>query len=239
MLTKILIADASVEVRFFLEMALKGSYCVLSCDNGVRALELLRQERPDLMVLDLMLPGMDGLALLAAARSEKICQPTLVTSVFLHDHIVNALEKENVVYLVRKPCDMDALVLHIQEIAMELSPPLFLRPDSVDLVTAVLFELGIPAGRMGFSDCRQAILMLRDNPGASFSKEVYPALDDNIKAVEKRIRDVIFRAYDRRDGKVWAKYFPVAPNGAIPKPTNRQFLSTLAQTIFSLNRRQA
>lgn len=238
MLTKILIADPSVEFRFVLTKLLEKRYTVLSCGTGTQALELLRREKPDLFVMDLMLTGIDGLSLLSAARQEGLCPPTLVTSLFFHDHIINALQRENVVYLTRKPCNLEALTGRIRELAAELSPRLFVAPEPRSLVTSTLFELGVPANRIGYGNCREAILLLREDPNASLSKEIYPALAKSqgvsVGSIEKNIRDAISCAYNHRSDAVWARYFPAAPNGQIPRPTNRVFLSTLAQVLFAM-----
>lgn len=238
MLTKILIADPSEEFRFVLTHLLEKHYTVLSCGTGLQALELLRSEHPDFFVMDMMLPGIDGLSLLDTARSEGLCPPTLVTSLFFQDHIVNALQRQNVVYLMSKPCDMEALVGRVEDLVAEFSPRLFFHPAPRSVVTAALFELGLPAKRIGYGNCREAILMLKEDPGALLSKEIYPALAKvqqvSSCSIEKNIRDAISYAYQNRNDAVWSRYFPVAPNGQIPKPTNRVFLTTLAERLFSI-----
>ena len=81
---------------------------------------------------------------------------------------------------------------------------------------------------------------MKDDPNASLSKEIYPALaktqGGTATSVEKNIRDAIGYAYRNRNEAVWARYFPVAPNGQVPKPTNRAFLATLAQRLFAASR---
>ena len=57
---KLLIADCNEDYRIALTNALQGSYQVLSCRSGTEAWTLLNQERPDIFILDLMLPGIDG-----------------------------------------------------------------------------------------------------------------------------------------------------------------------------------
>ena len=235
---KILIADPSEEYRFALTNLLQQDYTVLACSSGDQALELLRRERPDLLVMDLMLSGLDGLGLLAQARKEGLCPPALVSSLFLQDHIINALQKENVVYLVRKPCNLDALISRIRELTREAPASVFLSPDPRSVVNAALFELGIPAARLGCANCREAILLLRADPGASLSKEIYPAIAQrqgvSSTSVEKNIRDAIADGYSRRNEAVWRRYFPIAPDGRVHKPTNRQFLACMVQMLFEM-----
>jgi len=70
-MTRILIVDDDRKivdlVRAYLE---KDGYRVLAAYDGLQALELARQKRPDLIILDLMLPGMDGLDVCRILRGE-------------------------------------------------------------------------------------------------------------------------------------------------------------------------
>ena len=239
-MAKLLIVDPSEEIRFVLTNLLRQEFEVFACATGDQALAVLRREKPDLLVTDLVLSGIDGLSLLSMARQEEICPPTLVVSTFLHDHVIQALQQENVVYLMRKPCELPVLTGRIRELAAAGSSQLLFRPDPRNVVSTALFELGMPASRLGYSNCLEAILMLRENPTASLSKEIYPILSEaqgvSAISVEKNIRDAIVDAYCHRSEAVWRRYFLPAPNGQIPKPTNRQFLSTLAQVLFAMER---
>lgn len=60
-MAKILIAEDDQDVQKFCTFALqKDGHTVVAVDSGTEALEKLRSERPDLLILDVMLPGMDG-----------------------------------------------------------------------------------------------------------------------------------------------------------------------------------
>lgn len=237
MLKKILIADSNEEFRLSLSEELRPEYSVLSCGSGTQALELLRTQHPDFFVMDLMLPGIDGLSLLKTATAEDICPPVLVTTSFTRDHITAALQQFNVVYMMLKPCELFAISARIQELVMEFSPQLFFRPAPHSLVTTALFELSVAPDRIGFDNCRESILILKDNPRALLTKEVYPVLakkhETSDIAVEKNIRDAISDAWSRRNEAVWRRYFSPAPNGQLAKPSNKVFLSTLAEALFS------
>jgi two-component system alkaline phosphatase synthesis response regulator PhoP len=67
----ILVVDDEVEIiKLARDYLLRASFRVLSAGDGVTALAMARHERPDLVVLDLMLPGMDGLDVCRALRRE-------------------------------------------------------------------------------------------------------------------------------------------------------------------------
>ncbi|HVD24887.1 MAG TPA: response regulator transcription factor [Gaiellaceae bacterium] len=83
-------------------------------DNGTAGLRRLRYERPDVCVVDLMLPGTDGWALIESARSEGIGTPIVVVSARGTEHDrVHALEIGADDYLV-KPFSMKELVARVQ-----------------------------------------------------------------------------------------------------------------------------
>ena len=60
---KILIVDDQIEVRDLVEVTLKsGDYEIFQAENGAKAIEIARAEKPDLIIMDVMMPGdMDGL----------------------------------------------------------------------------------------------------------------------------------------------------------------------------------
>ena len=68
----VLIVDDKVELRDLVEVTLRGGdYRILQAENGVQALELARAEAPDLMLLDVMMPGgKDGFEVCAELKSD-------------------------------------------------------------------------------------------------------------------------------------------------------------------------
>lgn len=68
---KVLLVDDQQDIRRLIRLALGSSYVLLDADNGLAALELIQRERPDLVVLDIMMPGeIDGLAVLDRIRAD-------------------------------------------------------------------------------------------------------------------------------------------------------------------------
>ena len=87
---KILLADASDDARGLLQTALERSgrfEVVASTGDGTQVVELVRAHKPDLMVLDLILPGLDGLSILRKLKSED-CPEILITSNFVRQEMV-------------------------------------------------------------------------------------------------------------------------------------------------------
>lgn len=240
MSTKVLIVDASKEFRSALADALAREHSVLTCSDGQEALALLQSFRPDFLVTDLTLPGLDGLSMLKLAAREGICPPTMVTATYLNQCAVSVLEGLNVVYMALKPCMIGELAARIGELAYRSAAPLFLSPTPYSAVTTVLLDLGISTSRKGFRYCREAILLLREDPVLQITKEIYPAIgkiyDAETESVEKNIRDVIAAAWQKRDDSLWRRYFPMAPNGHILRPSNGVFLTRLTEVLFGARR---
>jgi CheY-like chemotaxis protein len=76
---KILVIDDDRGIRHLLDVHLRQKgYDVLLADNGPRGLELFRQEKPDVIVLDLKMPDMDGLTVLQRVRSLNLDQSVII-----------------------------------------------------------------------------------------------------------------------------------------------------------------
>ena len=87
---KLLIADGTEDFRLALSEILQETYHVCSCQNGKEALALLRSFQPDVLVLDLMIPGLDGISLLQAASSEGICPMVLATTRVSNSYVLDS-----------------------------------------------------------------------------------------------------------------------------------------------------
>ncbi len=82
-MTKILVAEDERNLRRLYEQELQeeGYAVVVACD-GREAIELFRRERPDLVVLDILMPGMDGLELMGHMLSEHNEVPVILNTAY-------------------------------------------------------------------------------------------------------------------------------------------------------------
>jgi DNA-binding response OmpR family regulator len=117
-MAKVLIAeDDDVIARGVSRYLESAGFTPVVVDNGARALARLRFEQPDVCVLDLMLPGLDGWAFIEAARAEGIGVPIIVISARGTEHDrVHALEIGADDYLV-KPFSMKELAARVRAAA--------------------------------------------------------------------------------------------------------------------------
>jgi len=233
---KLLIADGSEEFRSALAQILQRSYHVRVCAEGPETLAALRSFRPDLLILDLMLPRLDGISLLHAALAENICPVVLATCRFMTEYISDSMEKLGISYVMIKPCDLQAMSDRIQDLTQRIHPVSVSRPDPRVTVTNTLTALGLPANLRGYSYLREAVLLMARDPSQTITKELYPAVGAIFECspgqVERCIRSAILRGWQLRDERVWQQYFPPNAAGTISRPSNAQFICRLADKLL-------
>ena len=239
---KLLIADCSENFQAILAGAVQTAFYVECCSTGGQLRSLLHSFKPDILVLDLMLPELDGLELLQEIREEALCRSCIVTSAFVSSYLLEALQELPVDYFYRKPCSPTAVAHRIEDLAERLSPSPTM-PDPQGAISGTLLALGMPVHKKGFRYARRGILMLAQDPDSQITKEVYPTIAKEYRstpfAVEKALRSAIDYAWEDHDPDIWGRYFPPVLDGQIPRPTNTKFLSRLADVMAGYLQKQA
>ena len=232
---KLLIADASEEFRSALADALRGAYQIRLCAEGIQARQQLREFRPDILVLDLMLPGYDGISLLQWALEHDLHPMVLATTRFFGDYVVESLERMNVGYVMVKPCDLSAAVQRIGDLSARLRPRPDVRPDPRNQTSSLLLTLGVPTKLRGYAYLREAVLLMMRDSTQSITKELYPEVARICGCapahVERSIRSAVAAAWEHRDENIWRLYFPANEEGKILRPSNGTFISRLADSL--------
>lgn len=233
---KILIADSSDDFRKTLADALRGAYHVRTTGDGREALETIKTYLPDVLVLDLMIPGYDGLSLLQKITQSGIRPTVLATSFYFSAYVAESLARMNVAYIMIKPCDISAMVTRIADMSQRAEIPMFSHPEPRTLVSNVLLHLGIATKLRGYGYLREAVLLMAQDVSQSVTKELYPAVaarcHANSEQVERSIRSAIHSAWKRRNDSVWQMYFVSDDTGLIPRPTNASFVRRLADYLM-------
>ncbi len=109
---KILIVDDEANARYGMAKAIRGgNRTILEADNGRTAIELIDRETPDLIFLDLQMPDLDGLGVLAELQNHSSVPETEIFVVTANDSITNAIEciKNGASDFLAKPYDVDHL----------------------------------------------------------------------------------------------------------------------------------
>ncbi len=86
-MSKILLVDDHPDILRLLQISLKsGPYHVITASDGLQALELARSERPALMILDVVMPGLDGYRVLNRIKSDPELSSIIVVMLTVKDH---------------------------------------------------------------------------------------------------------------------------------------------------------
>lgn len=233
---KLLIADGNEEFRTALEAALRDTYFVRSCATGQEALSLLRSFGPDILVLNLMLPEIDGITLLEDAIRMGIRPKVLATTAYQNAYILDAVNRLGVDYVMLRPCQIPAVVSRLRDLSSCLNPPELKQPDLKTHVTNLLLTLGVPTRLKGYCQVREAIVIMAKKPDMTITKELYPAVAEicggDRDHVERTIRSAIAVAWKKRDPQVWQLYFPPEPDGICKRPSNGTFITRMVEALL-------
>lgn len=233
---RVLIADGSEVFRTTLAEELSGLFLVKTCGNGKQTLDVIMEFCPDVLVLDMMIPGLDGISLLQSALGNGMQGQILATTRYISDYVAESLEELGVGYLMVKPCDIHATVARIKDLAQKPAGSVSPRQNPLTNVSAILFALGVPTKLRGYACLREAILCMVRKPDQSITKELYPAVallcNGTASQVERSIRSAIAAAWKNRDELLWRQYFGADGEGRLSKPTNADFITRVADLLL-------
>ena len=236
-LPKLLIADSDAGFCQALATQLEG-VCLCRCaQDGIAARQLLWTFSPDAAVVDLMLPGTDGLSLLQEAADHGFHPSVLAVTGYLSDYVLEALGRLQVDYVMRKPCSVEAAATRAADLLRQLPCPVRRQEDPRATVTELLRSLKVPVHVQGYTYLREAILLASLKPGQGITKELYPAVAHRAGVtaaqVARAIRTAVTLAFQGRDAQLWRYYFP--SGGSQPrKPSNGAFITRLADELLLL-----
>ncbi len=239
--TTVLVADGSEEFCAQLSRALQnGGYQVVgTATDGQSALEQLRAALPEVVILDLMLPKVDGITVLKSLPREN--RPKLLlTAAFATDYVSGVASSVGADYLMLKPVLPQAVTERVQEI-MEADRAADHRKkpeaDIETMVTNVIHEIGVPAHIKGYQYLREAIIIAVGDMEVinAITKVLYPqvakAFSTTPSRVERAIRHAIEVAWDRGDLDTLQRFFGYTVSNTKGKPTNSEFIALIADRL--------
>lgn len=220
----ILIAQSGEDFRQALERALRDRCRVHVCATGREALNLIPKLCPDILVLDLMLPEMDGLSLLQILAPEGLPM-VLATTSLISPYIQDTAQSLGIDYIMRTPCAVEAVIMRVEDMAKQ-------SYDIKARAVEVLRVLGFNPMQNGTKCLPDTISIYAKNPKQALTKELYPAVGKICEPratgekIEKDIRYAIKTAWKCRDTEVWWKYFP-----GDTRPTNGEFIERIVEVV--------
>ncbi len=233
---KLMVADCDEGFCSEIAQILQGQYIIKTCSDGIQALELLHALVPDILILDVMLPSLDGITLLQKAAQQGLRPSVIVMTSYYSEYISNAAGHFDVCYMMRKPCCADACAARIEDISKGLLLSSAPKSDSRTQITSVLLQLGLSAKLKGYAYLREGILLFSQDTSQMVTKELYPAIAAKFSSsrdqVERAIRSAIQNAWKDRDSDIWSRYFTQVEEGSSHCPTNGEFIARLADYLI-------
>jgi two-component system response regulator (stage 0 sporulation protein A) len=242
----ILIADDNREfcetLKDFLQQQ-EGFELVGVAHNGTEAVDYIEQTKPDVVVLDIIMPHLDGIGVLEKlASSQMVRRPKIVMlTAFGQQNITQRAVELGADYYILKPFDFTVLATRIRQLADGVSVTPYVtavKERNLDVaVTNIVHEMGVPAHIKGYHYLRDAILMVIDEISllGAVTKELYPMIAQKYNTtpsrVERAIRHAIELAWDRGNVEMMNKFFGYTINLERGKPTNSEFIAMIADKL--------
>ncbi len=243
----VLLADANEEFRTMLRDAIEknGDFTVVgSVGDGAEVLRLIREKRPDLVVMDHILPALDGLSVLRQMKDGEDAVPRVIfLSSFFTDRILAEAAEEGIDYFLPKPCEVNTLLDRMQSLFQQGEVQEDENTRLKNRVTEVIHEVGVPAHIKGYQYLREAIMIAVEDMDVinAVTKVLYPAVAKRFgttpSRVERAIRHAIEVAWDRGDLETLQKYFGYTVSNVKGKPTNSEFIAMIADRLVLERRR--
>ncbi len=218
--------------------------------NGNEALDILEVEEPDVLILDIIMPHLDGLGVLERLREIDFKKKTkiIMLTAFGHENVTQKAVELGASYYILKPFNMELLLTRIRQVMgeVELDSNLsrirknLFSPNSSNIesnITEIIHEIGVPAHIKGYMYLRDAIIMVYNDIEilGSITKILYPRLAEKYKTtpsrVERAIRHAIEVAWNRGNIEVIKSTFGYTINTSKAKPTNSEFVAMIADRL--------
>jgi two-component system response regulator (stage 0 sporulation protein A) len=220
----------------------------LTAYDGQEGLELIEknQDRYDIVLLDLIMPKKDGLYVLSEINKKKIDCDIIVETSYNSQEVIRQVSEYNVNYFILKPFELEDLENRIIEISNSKNKggkQINIKHNNLQIsITRILHELGIPSHIKGYQYIREGIGIIYEHPETigGITKELYPELadkfDTTVSRVERAIRHAIEVSWNRGDWDLMEEIFGHSVDIDKAKPTNSEFIVTIADKLRLDNR---
>ncbi len=246
---KVLIAEERNEFGISCVKALEKNGCsvIISAKDGNYVVANVEKYKPDVVILEAFMPGLDALGVLKRLNSDDfgikpvVCVLSGVSNSDFEQQILSA----GADYYFIKPVEPSAIA---ERVALLLSMKGRRVNDNTNnvknseaqlevTVSEIMHQIGVPAHIKGYQYLREAIILSINNTDMmnSVTKLLYPTVaktyDTTASRVERAIRHAIEVAWDRGDVDVLSSYFGYTIHNTRGKPTNSEFIAMISDKL--------
>lgn len=195
----------------------------------------------DVILLDLIMPHKDGLAVLEHLNKNKIEKKVIVLTSYNTQEIIRKVSELGANYFILKPFELSYLEQKINDVSSNKNSV----GESIDLfhnnlqisITKTLHELGVPSHIKGYQYIREGITLVYKRPEivGGITKELYPEIakkyNSTVSRVERAIRHAIEVSWNRGNWDLMEDIFGHSVDIDKAKPTNSEFIVTIADKL--------
>ena len=189
----------------------------------------------DVIILDLILPDLDGVSILEEMKRLNIRKKLVVLSAYKDNNILKNIGSYGVNYYMLKPFSLESLELRIKDILLKEDNSY--SNDSQKIISKMLHTLGVPSHIKGYLYIREGISIMMESRElvGGITKEIYPEIakkyNTTSSRVERAIRHAIEISWNRGDYETMEEIFGHSVDYDKAKPTNSEFIATIADRL--------
>ena len=261
--TRVLIADDNQDFSRTLSSYINNQddmEVISTAKDGNEAVEMIAKNNPDIVLLDVIMPHLDGLGVLEKVNEMELSKKPvcIMLSAVGQDKITQKAISLGAEYYVVNPFDIELLIKRIKEIKyhqpnqtsnyfitreikpqyIELSMDESKKEENLEaLVTNIIHEVGVPAHIKGYQYLREAIMMVVNDIDVinQITKSLYPKIaakyNTTPSRVERAIRHAIEVAWGRGQQEAVESIFGYTISASKGKPTNSEFIAMIADKL--------
>lgn len=244
--TRLLVIDDNealvdmIEEYFSFHELINIAFKAYTGDEGINLIEKNLNDY-DVIILDLIMPKKDGIYVLEEMKKRNIYKPVIISTSYNSDEMIRRVSEYGVHYFLLKPyelSDLENRILEASNVREKENKNINIYHNNLQIsVTKILHELGVPSHIKGYQYIREGILLIYNNPEiiGGITKELYPEIankyDTTVSRVERAIRHAIEVSWNRGDWELMEEIFGHSVDIDKAKPTNSEFIVTVADKL--------
>ncbi len=211
-------------------------------NDGEEAINLItsKKEEYDLILMDTLIPKLDGISLLEEIKSKNINKKIFIISSYKDLEILQRTTELNIINYMLKPFDLNILNKRITNYFENENYNNCIEHEKNTIkkkITKIIHELGVPSNLKGYNYIREGIMLVYYDPTLSskITKGLYPQIakkyTSNESRVERSMRHAIEVSWNRGNWDMMEDIFGYSVSIDKAKPTNSEFIVTIADML--------